>query len=191
MPDKAMEQESKLLSPLDAGEMLGLSPIMIRKLVQDGQLNCIENPAGLKRFSREEIKRYACDNDLTLIQPVDEFTRILVIDDDEVMASYLIELLLAQKRKIKAQYAVNSEESHSKIKTFNPHIILLDIMMPELDGFDICSLLKLSPLTRGIRIIALTGACTDENIKTIMNSGAESCLPKPVDSNKLMDAIGL
>ena len=191
MTDNTTEQKSDLLSPLNTGDMLGLSPIMIRKLVQDNQLNCIENSTGLKRFSREEIERYACDNDLTLIQPVNEFTRILVVDDDEVMASYLIELLLAQKRKIKAQYAVNSEESHSKIKEFNPHIILLDIMMPDLDGFDICSLLKLSPLTRGIRIIALTGQCTDENIKTIMDSGAEACLSKPVDSNKLMDAIGL
>lgn len=191
MIDKIIEQETKHLSPIDVGEILALSPIVVRKLVQDGKLNPIGDSNGLKRFTREEVERFACENDITVLQTDDEIIRILAIDDDEIMTCLLIELLDSQKDKVKIESANNAEEAHSKIRTFKPHIILLDIIMPDFDGFDICNLLKLSPLTRSVRVIAITGASTEENIKIIKDSGAEACLSKPIDRNKLMEAIGL
>ena len=78
-----------------------------------------------------------------------------------------------------------------KVQTFQPCIILLDLMMPDLNGVDVCRLLKQNPATRNIRIIAITGYKTQENVDAIINAGAEACLAKPINSNLLMNAIGI
>ncbi|MDH5766335.1 MAG: response regulator [Gammaproteobacteria bacterium] len=184
-------QADQYLSPLDVGEMLSISPIIVRKMVQDGKLTPVDTSDGLKRFTIDEVERFACDNDFTITLPKEDVSRILIVDDDEIISSFIIELLQPYKDKTQIQYASNAQDAREIIKSFKPQVILLDIMMPELNGFDICNLLKLSPLTRSIRIIAITGACTEDNIKTILASGAEACLPKPVDSKKLLDIIGL
>ena len=191
MVDNSVSQQGKHLSPIAVGEMLSISPIIVRKMVLEGKLKPVDSSDSLKRFTLEEVERFACDNDITLIQPEEEVTRILIVDDDEIISSFIIELLQPYSNKTQIEYASNAQDARTMIKTFKPQIILLDIMMPDLNGFDVCNLLKLSPLTRGIRVIAITGACTAENIKTILDSGAEACLPKPVDSKKLLNIIGL
>ncbi|MDH5473410.1 MAG: response regulator [Gammaproteobacteria bacterium] len=185
------DQKHEYLSPMDVGDLLGLSPITVRKLVQDKKLNTVENIGGLKRFSLEEIERFACENNITLIQPKDEYTRILIVDDDEILTAFMTELLSPYGHKIKTDYANNAEDAHAKIKSFKPHIILLDIMMPDLNGIDICNLLKLSPLSRSIRVIAITGSSNNDDINSILESGAETCLQKPVDKDQLLQAIGI
>jgi len=192
MPENIDDQESNYLTPIDVGLLLSMSPIIVRKMVQDGKLKTVNyDPGGPKYFLREEVERFACQYDITLFEPKEDFLKVLIIDDDTSVTSYLMEFLNAQDHKIKAEYANNAEEAHSKIKSFKPHIVLLDIMMPDLDGFDICNLLKLSPLTRSIRVIAITGCNTKVNRKIILDSGAEECLSKPINSQKLLDAIGL
>jgi len=63
--------------------------------------------------------------------------------------------------------------------------------MPDLDGFAVCRQIKNSPDTSSIRIIAMTGEHTEENVQEIIASGAESCLAKPFKSKALFDAIKL
>jgi len=192
MPEKIEDQEDNYLTPIDVGLLLSMSPIIVRKMVHDGKLKTVhDDPGGPKFFIREEVERFACKFDITLFEPKKDFLKILIVDDDTSVTNYLMEFLNAQDHKIKADYANNAEEAHSKIKTFKPHIVLLDIMMPDLDGFDICNLLKLSPLTRNIRVIAITGCNTKENRKIMLDSGAEECLSKPINTQKLLDTIGL
>jgi len=192
MSENIEKQENSYLTPIDVGMLLSMSPIMVRKMVHDGKLKTVhDDPGGPKFFLREEVERFACKYNITLFEPEKDYLKILIIDDDQSVTRFLMEFLNAQDHKIKADFANNAEDAHKKIQTFKPHIVLLDIMMPDLDGFDICNLLKLSPLTRSIRVIAISGVCTNENKKIMIDSGAEECLSKPIDGKKLLETIGL
>jgi two-component system cell cycle response regulator len=64
-------------------------------------------------------------------------------------------------------------------------------MMPGMDGFEVCRRVKNDPATATIRVIAMTGYPTEENIKRILAAGAESCMTKPVDHAELLAVLDL
>jgi putative two-component system response regulator len=70
-----------------------------------------------------------------------------------------------------------------------PHLVLLDIMMPGMDGYEVCSQLKNDPVTRLIPVVFLTAMASDEDEQKAMQAGAAGYLTKPVSASKLMDII--
>ena len=72
-----------------------------------------------------------------------------------------------------------------------PDLILLDIMMPGIDGFNVCKELKADPSTHNIRVLAMTGYPSVENVDRILQAGAELCLEKPIDTGRLLDLLRL
>jgi CheY-like chemotaxis protein len=68
-----------------------------------------------------------------------------------------------------------------------PNVVVLDLKMPGLDGFDICKMLKSQPQTSSIHIVATSPrADHGANLKEILRCGASACLPKPLDVSLLM-----
>lgn len=117
--------------------------------------------------------------------------RILIIDDDVQWTRYLVDLLNGLQDEIITETANGGFTAGLKIREFKPHVILLDLMMDGLDGFEVCRHLKLSPATSAIRVIAMTGYRTEENSQKIMDAGAEECLEKPLDPDFLLELIGI
>ena len=89
------------------------------------------------------------------------------------------------------EVAKSGFEAGQKIYVFAPHIVLLDLMMPGLDGFNVCHQIKNNPVTRGIDVVAITGFHTPENADRIIAAGARACLGKPVDLALLTRELGL
>ena len=77
------------------------------------------------------------------------------------------------------------------VEKFEPHIMTLDLIMPGLDGFQLCKHLKADPATKGIRIVAITGDSTPGSAAKIIRLGAEVCLSKPLVKVELLAAVGL
>ena len=78
-----------------------------------------------------------------------------------------------------------------KVAESRPDIILLDIMMPGLNGIEVCNRIKSDPRTRQARVIAMTGHFSDEIQRDVLAAGAETLLKKPFTTNELLDACDL
>jgi CheY-like chemotaxis protein len=76
------------------------------------------------------------------------------------------------------------------IPRFKPDVVLLDLMMPGVDGFEVCRLIKQDLETRFIRVIAMSGYCSEENRIEIVSAGAEACLAKPFTIEELQRTLG-
>jgi CheY-like chemotaxis protein len=63
-------------------------------------------------------------------------------------------------------------------------------MMPGINGIEVCRELKSDPSTKVIRVVAMTGYYSQENVNAILSAGAEACLKKPLDINQLRELIG-
>ncbi|MDH5570204.1 MAG: response regulator [Gammaproteobacteria bacterium] len=181
----------KPLTPSETGELLGITPMMVRHLVQQGKIKTTSNEPIKIRIDYSEIEHYARDNDITMMTQCDEELRILIIDDDVQFSHYLNEALECLDKKIDIEVTNDGFQGGILLKTFRPNIILLDLMMPDLNGFDVCNLIKLSPVTRGTRVITMTGYYTQEIMNDIIEAGAEACLPKPIDIDLLLKQIDL
>lgn len=103
--------------------------------------------------------------------------KILVADDQDEILSLLNDSLSNSGFEVKL--CRESKDALHLIKSFKPDIILLDLLMPELGGFEICEILNNDPETRGIPIIIITGFGDLVDVKKAYNLGAVGYLVKP------------
>jgi len=76
-----------------------------------------------------------------------------------------------------------------QVAEFKPGFIILDLLMPGMDGFEVCKRIKGNPETSHIKILAVTGYDTTENRDRIMAEGADAYMTKPFDLNTLLEVI--
>ena len=120
--------------------------------------------------------------------PVSSEQRILVVDDDRLFADFLVEFL--GNRDINAVACYDGFAAGRRVESFGPDIMLLDLMMPGMDGIEVCRELKADKATRHVRVLAMTGYPSDANRNAILGAGAEVCLAKPLDHDHLLVLLG-
>lgn len=109
---------------------------------------------------------------------MDKRAKILVVDDEPVN----IQLISSS---LKSEYTVltafNGHEAITRLKEQSPDLILLDVMMPDLSGFDVCKIIKTNPSFTDIPVIFLTAMDSKEGVRQGLDLGAVDYLTKPVD----------
>lgn len=179
------------LSPKEVAIMLRVQPVTVRAWAQNGQLPALTTPGGHRRFLHRDIVRFAQERGVRLEadERLDITPKVLVVDDERPVANYLAEFLNAHGARTAIAY--DGFDAGRKIHTFAPDFILLDLMMPGLDGFEVCAQVKADPATCDIRIVAMTGVYTREYSLQVTAAGAEHCLAKPLDHDRLLQILGL
>lgn len=117
-----------------------------------------------------------------------EKKRILAVDDEESLIAALTCRLEASNYEV--LHAFDGREALSKAKGEKPDLIILDIMLPFLDGYEICRLLKFDSKFKDIPIIMLTSKVSENDRKTGMEVGADAYLTKPYEAKELLGKIG-
>ena len=174
------------LTPNEVAALFMVSPITVRQWAQKGLLKAEVTLGGHRRFLRDEIERFARGHGMTGgLTAAGGDARLLVVDDDRQLVSYIGELLSAIEH-LQIETAYDGFEAGTKMQTLRPHMVLLDLMMPGLNGFEVCRRIKTDNLTRDARVVTMTGYASAENTDNSLGAGAESCLCKPLDAASLM-----
>jgi len=177
------------LTPSEVAELLLVAPVTVRQWAQKGWLKADHTAGGHRRFHQSDVEQFAKERGMTLHFRHDGGLRILIVDDDRQLVLYLTEMLDGEEGVTRVDSAYDGFEAGLKVRAFTPDIILLDLMMPGLYGFSVCRMMKTDPATRGIRIVAMSGYCTEDNKRRILEAGAEICLTKPFEKADLMRAL--
>ncbi len=114
--------------------------------------------------------------------------KILVVEDDRSI-QMVLELVLSRMAKCEVLCASEGPQGLSMAKEHKPDVILLDLMLPGMDGFEICQKTKADPSTRHIPIIFLTAQPQPSAIAKAMALGAAGYIIKPFDPVKLIEQI--
>jgi putative two-component system response regulator len=112
------------------------------------------------------------------------YEKILIVDD-ESGARAALEFLL-RREGFEVRDAADGPSAIQECATFRPDLILLDIMMPGMDGFEVCRHIKATPETRLTPVVLITGLTATEDRIMGINSGADDFLSKPIDLNELL-----
>ena len=114
-------------------------------------------------------------------------SRILIADDNgpnvELLEAYLSDL------DCQLEVAVDGRDTLAKVASFEPDLILLDVMMPKLSGFEVCEQLKTDPATRGIMILMVTALNELGDIERAVEAGTDDFLSKPVNKLELVKRV--
>jgi CheY-like chemotaxis protein len=114
-------------------------------------------------------------------------SRILIADDNptnvELMEAYLSEV------DCQLAVAVDGRDTLDMVAQFQPDLILLDIMMPKLSGFEVCKTLKDDPATKGVMVLMVTALNELGDIERAVAAGCDDFLSKPVNKTELLKRV--
>ncbi len=113
--------------------------------------------------------------------------KILIVDDDPDIRKIMTRFLSAKDYEVAV--ASDGFEAGTKVMDFNPDLLVLDLIMPGIDGFEVCKRIKKNPRTSHIKVLAITGYDTEENRDRIMEAGVDGYLAKPIERDRLLEEV--
>ena len=111
-----------------------------------------------------------------------------MIVDDEPNIVLSLEFLM-QSDGYEVAVAGNGEEALQLAAAFAPHLVLLDVMMPAIDGFEVCRRLRADPAQRGLKILLLTARGRESEIQRGLSVGADGYVTKPFATRELVNKV--
>ena len=114
--------------------------------------------------------------------------KVAVVDDDREVREWIGESLLRQGYEVKV--AANGLRLVSTLHVDRPDLILLDVMMSWIDGFELCRAIKSNPEFRDIPVVFMSGKTSPSDVERGLACGAVDYFPKPLDGRALVDRIG-
>ena len=149
---------------------------------KDQLIISIEQALEKRRLNRE---KKAFGRRIGNYQPAEK--RILIVDDDPQIQKLLATMLSAHQYETEG--ASDGFEAGRKVVEFKPDLIILDLKMPGMDGFEVCRRIKENSSISQIKILAITGYDTPENRDRIMEAGADGYMAKPLQRDTVLQHI--
>jgi excisionase family DNA binding protein len=148
----------------------------VKNWIEAGQLAAFRTPGRHFRIRASELRRFQAA--FGFGSETDEMPRILVVDDQQDFVDLVLDTLKDLLPGARVEGACGGYEALLLIGSFQPTLLLLDLRMPGLDGFEVCRRVKETPATRATKIVAMTGFDDQEAEQLAMTCGADAFVRK-------------
>jgi two-component system sensor histidine kinase/response regulator len=116
--------------------------------------------------------------------PIPETAPVILVIDDQIDNFDVIELLLSRE-EYNLFYSSSGPRAFALMENIHPDLIILDVMMPEMDGIEVCRRLKKNPQSQHIPVLMVTALNTKEDLARCLEEGADDFLSKPIEGMEL------
>jgi excisionase family DNA binding protein len=179
----------ELFTTGEAAEICRVSQQTIIRCFDSGRLEGFRVPGSrFRRIPRESLMKFMKSNSIPLDGLETGKKKILVVDDDAEIVDLLVEVLTRDGR-FDVKTATSGYEAGIQTQRFRPDCILLDYMLPDVNGNVVCHTIRKNPEFENIRIIIVSGVIKQEEIDQLLKSGAQDFIKKPFDINDLINRI--
>ena len=174
----------------EAAKICKVSQQTIIRCFDSGQLKGFRVPGSRFRRSRDLLYRFMKENGIPTDALESGRRRLLIVDDDQAVVDLIIEVLEADNR---FEYkAVNNGFAAGKLAAeYHPDLIVLDVMLPDINGINVCRLIRGDATMADIKIICISGLVEEDKIAELRDAGADDFLHKPIDIDVLIQRICL
>jgi excisionase family DNA binding protein len=160
----------------------------VKTWIREGRLRAFKTPGGHARIAVEEFQRFLMRHQMPTYPTPPPPAGVLVVDDEPQVVEMLVEFLTHHPRGFKIETASDGYEALIKLGSLRPALLILDAMMPKLDGMEVCRQLKRHPETQTIRILGVTGY--PEIGPELLAAGADAVLTKPLALDEIERHLG-
>jgi excisionase family DNA binding protein len=181
------DREHKAYTTFEAAKICHVTHHSIKNWIKQGLIKASRTPGGHYRILEPDLDHFREEYDMFPRDKGAVKERIMIVDD-EPDALALMENILSDEG-YELITVSNATEVGLKAAQLTPDLILLDFLMPEVNGFDVCKALRANELTRGIPIMAVTCLTKEEDIERIFECGADEYLPKPFKMEQLQEKV--
>jgi excisionase family DNA binding protein len=138
-----------------------------------------------RRITREGLIQFMKENNIPLTQLDSGKKRVLVVDDEPAIVEMLVELLERDGR-FEVKTANTGFDAGVKAAEFQPDIIILDYMLPDVNGNVVCKTVRSNPKLEHVKIIIVSGVVNREEIESLLAEGANEFIKKPFEIDQLI-----
>ena len=174
----------------EASRFCNVYPTTVIKWIEENILPAFTTPGGHRRIKRSDLVKLMQKNNMPVPEELlkADKTRILVIDDD-LKIIRMIKTILEAENNLEVATAKDGFAAGVLVAEWSPDIILLDILMPKIDGFEVCRRIRQNKRTKDIPIIAVTVLRNEQEIKKMQTTGFTDYLAKPFKSQALIEKV--
>lgn len=179
----------------EAALLCKVSQQTIIRCFDAGRLTGFKVPGSkFRRIPRDELLRFMKSNSI----PTDILEagkkRVLLVDDDtDILAMYRD--VLSRDDRLELHTAANGYDAGMLTEHVKPHLIILDYMLPDINGNVVCSRIRANPAFADTKILIISGVVRREEIDTLLKAGADGFLPKPFSlaelTRRMSDLLGI
>lgn len=163
----------------------------ILRWIDEGKIEAFATPGGHHRVTEDAFVRFLQAHNMPLPEAmtgVEQKIKILIVDDEKEGLDGLSRAFRAE-RNFQVETALNGFAAGQKLMDFEPDVVLLDICMPGMDGYEVTRSIRDHDKTARIKIIAMSGYFDQDKKKAVMACGADMCVDKPFEVKALVRSI--
>ncbi len=187
-----MDKMKNLFTTGEAAQICNISQQTIIRCFDSGRLDGFRIPGSrFRRIPREKLIKFMKDNGI----PLDNFNtekngkiKVLIVDDDVEIVELMVDVL-SRDGRFDLQTAGSGYEAGLKTEQFRPDVIILDYMLPDVNGNIVCATIKSNPAFESIRIIIVSGVANPEEVQDLLDAGATEFIKKPFNIADLVGRI--
>ena len=179
----------KVFTTGEAARVCKVSQQTIIRCFDNGQLEGFRVPGSkFRRIPRDKLIAFMRNNGI----PTDDFEtgkrKVLVVDDDPDLVELIVSILKEDGR-FETKVANNGFEAGMMVKEYHPDLIVLDVMLPEINGKEVCIRVRNDDTLENVKIICISGMVERDKVIELKEAGANDFLQKPFETDILIDRM--
>jgi excisionase family DNA binding protein len=173
----------------EAAKICKVSQQTIIRCFDSGQLKGFRVPGSrFRRIPREQLYAFMRDNGIPTDALESGKRKVLIVDDDQELVELIVDVLEKDGR-FEVRSVNNGFDAGMMVKEYHPDLIVLDVMLPDINGKEVCQRVRTDKSMDDVRIICISGMVEDEKIEDLKNSGANDFLHKPFEVETLIERM--
>ncbi len=181
---------TKNFSTFAIARMLQVDPGSVANWIDQGLLKAYRTPGRHRRVTDENLLDFVRAHGMPIPPELEKKSdKILIVDDEPAVTQLIARAISSSHEDCEVIVAHDGFEVGRIVATQKPRVVVLDLRMPGMDGFEVCRRIKSDEGSRDTEVIAITAYPSQENMDRILECGARTCLTKPLDLEKLVEQV--
>jgi excisionase family DNA binding protein len=181
----------EVLTVFEASKCCNVSSKTIINWIESGHINAYKTVGGHRRITQSDLWEFMKKQGIPMVatKPKAGQKKILVVDDDAIIVETIVQALEEDENDYDVISASDGFEAGLQVNHYKPDLLILDIMMPDIKGPQVCKNVKMNEGTKDIKIIVLSAYLDDEKFKQMKEYGADVCFSKPLPLPQLKEEV--
>jgi len=173
----------------EAAKICKVSQQTIIRCFDNGQLKGFRVPGSrFRRIPREMLYKFMKDNGIPTDALESGKRKVLLVDDDVELVE-LMTKVLEEDGRFEVRVATTGFDAGMMVKEYRPDLIVLDVMLPDINGKEVCHRVRADSTLEDVRILCISGMIEEDKVQDLKLSGADDFLPKPFEIEDLIDRM--
>lgn len=182
----------QLFTTHDISRLLQVDPSTVSKWIDKGILMAFRTPGGHRRVRSSDLRSFLIAHQMPVPEELgSSVIRLLIVDDEKPVLDALKRAFKAVGPQVDVTTTSSGVEALLLVSEQKPHGMLVDLNMPDIDGFEVCRRIRVRKQLESVKLVTMSARHSPELVDQSIKAGAAACLAKPIDVQQVMDLFRL